>query len=85
MGFMLLDADDSRLNRYKLAFRQKTNVSKFYKNHFLTIVPIVLDKTLKGSHSLRLDNRKVLCAPGHRNKNFKRTFCHTINYIKLCI
>ena len=41
----------------------------------------VLDKTLKGICDVRLDNRKVLCAPGLRIKYFELLcFCLTINY-----
>ena len=42
---------------------------------------MVLDKTLKGIHDVRLDNRKVLCGPGPRAKYFERLFfCLSINY-----
>ena len=34
----------------------------------------VLDKTLKGMHGVRLDNLKVLRAPGLRTKYFDRFF-----------
>ena len=34
----------------------------------------VLDKTLKGIRGVRLDNRKVLRAPGPRNEYFERIF-----------
>ena len=34
----------------------------------------VLDKTLKDVRGLRLDNRKVLRAPGCRTKYFERLF-----------
>ena len=36
--------------------------------------------TLKGIRGVRLDNRKVLCAPGPRTKNLERLFCRSINY-----
>ena len=42
---------------------------------------LVLDKTLKGIRGVRLDNRKVLCAPGPRTKYFEsHFFCHSIKY-----
>ena len=34
----------------------------------------VPDKTLKGIRGVRLDNRKVLCAPGPTTKYFERLF-----------
>ena len=42
--------------------------------------PCVLDKTLKGIRGVRLDNRKVLRAPGPRTKFFERFFiCRSIS------
>ena len=35
---------------------------------------LILDKTLKGIRGVRLDNKKVLCAPGPRTKYFERLF-----------
>ena len=35
---------------------------------------MVLDKTLKGIHGVRLDNRKVFHASGSRTKYFERLF-----------
>ena len=35
---------------------------------------LVLDKTLKGIRGIRLDNRKVLRAPGPSTKYFNRLF-----------
>ena len=34
-----------------------------------------MEKTLKGTRGVRLDNRKVLRAPGPRTKYFKRFIC----------
>ena len=38
-----------------------------------------MDKTLKGIRSVRLDNRKVLRAPGPRTKLFERISCRLVN------
>ena len=45
---------------------------------------MVLDKTLKGIRGVRLDNRKVLRAPGSRTKHFERLFCRLINNMFGC-
>ena len=39
---------------------------------------LVFDKTLKGIPGVRLENRKVFCAPGPRTKYFERIFCRSI-------
>ena len=36
---------------------------------------------LKGIRGVRLNNQKVFCAPGPRNKYFEHIFCRSINYI----
>ena len=38
-------------------------------------------KTLKGARGVRLDNRKVFCAPGPRTKSFERISCRNKLYI----
>ena len=43
---------------------------------------LVFDKTLKGIPGVRLENRKVFCAPGPRTKYFERIFCRSINQIR---
>ena len=44
------------------------------------LLVVVLDKTFKDIRGVRLNNQKVLCAPGPRTKEFERIFCRSINY-----
>ena len=59
----------------------RTIVVIILKFFFISKLFIVLDKTLKGTRGVRLDNQKVIRAPGPRTKYFERFyFCRSINY-----
>ena len=60
-------------------------VLKSSEFHFRVFVfrpgPGLLDMTLKGIRGVKLDNRKVLCAPDPWTKYLNVFFCRSVNYL----